>query len=213
MRLIFLGAPGAGKGTQAQKLCEKKEIPHISTGDILREAVANKTQVGLAAKSYMDQGKLVPDEVVVNIVSERLQKPDCKKGFLLDGFPRSLKQAEELDNKLDELGLNIDKVIYFSVDEDEVVRRITGRRICSKCGENYHIESLKPKKDGICDKCSSELYQRNDDTAETVKKRLDVFKKESMPLVNYYKNKSLLTEIVANKSIDEIFNEVIEVFL
>jgi len=211
MNLIFLGAPGAGKGTQAAKLSKDKKIPHVSTGDILREAVSNKTEIGLKAKEYMDKGALVPDEVVINIVSNRLKENDCKKGFLLDGFPRTLEQAKELDKKLKDLNIKIDCAVYFFVPENELVKRITGRRICKNCGVNYHIEYKKSKKENICDECKGELYQRADDNEETVKKRLSVFNTQSYPLINYYKEKNILKEIDANRDIEEIYKALLAV--
>ena len=208
MRLIFLGAPGAGKGTQADKICKELGIAHISTGDILREAVSKQTEVGLKAKAYMEKGELVPDEIVIDIVSVRLQESDCEKGFLLDGFPRTFEQSKELDQKLDELNLNIDCVVNFTVDEDLVVKRITGRRLCSSCGENYHLIFKASTKQDVCDKCGAALYQRKDDNEETVRTRLNVFKEQSMPLVAYYKEKEILKEISANEGIDEVYATV-----
>jgi adenylate kinase len=183
MNIIMLGAPGAGKGTQAAVLCEHLNIPTISTGNIIREALRTGTEMGLKAKSYMDAGQLVPDEVVIGIVKDRLQEDDCKNGFILDGFPRTIPQAEALD----EMGANIDVVVDIEVKDEVIVNRLSGRRVCEKCGRPYHIESLKPKVDGVCDDCNGALVQRKDDSIETVKNRLDIYHKETEPLVNYYK--------------------------
>jgi adenylate kinase len=210
MRLIFLGAPGAGKGTHAVRLCKQLDIVHIATGDILRQAVENKTEIGLKAKSYMDKGELVPDEVVIDIVLMRLQKEDCSKGFLLDGFPRTLKQAEELDLKLKDLILKIDSVVYFPVTEEVVIERITGRRMCPKCGANFHIKNIPPEVEGICDKCGAELYRRKDDKdIETIKNRVKVFNQQSAPLIEYYKEHDILKEIPDLNNIDKIYNAMI----
>mgnify|MGYP001559108392 CR=1 FL=1 len=210
MKLIFLGPPGAGKGTHAVKVSKSLGIPHISTGDILREALAKETPVGLKAKAYMEKGELVPDSIIIQIVLDRIKQNDCKAGYLLDGFPRTIAQAEGLDKKLTKLN-GIDSVIYFSVDEEVLINRITGRRLCSNCGANYHIRNLKPVKAGICDKCKSALYQRTDDNEETIRKRFSVFKEQSLPLVEYYKKKNLLKEIEASyKSIDEVNKKVLE---
>ena len=183
MNIIMLGAPGAGKGTQAAVLCERMDIPTISTGNIIREALRTGTEMGLKAKSFMDAGQLVPDEVVIGIVKDRLQEDDCKNGFILDGFPRTIPQAEALD----EMGANIDVVVDIEVKDEVIVNRLSGRRVCEKCGRPYHIESLKPKVDGVCDDCNGALVQRKDDSIETVKNRLDIYHKETEPLVNYYK--------------------------
>ena len=183
MNIIMLGAPGAGKGTQAAVLCERMNIPTISTGNIIREALRTGTEMGLKAKSFMDAGQLVPDEVVIGIVKDRLQEDDCKNGFILDGFPRTIPQAEALD----EMGANIDVVVDIEVKDEVIVNRLSGRRVCEKCGRPYHIESLKPKVDGVCDDCNGALVQRKDDSIETVKNRLDIYHKETEPLVNYYK--------------------------
>jgi len=182
MNIILLGAPGAGKGTQAAVICEKLNIPTISTGNIIREALKNGTEMGLKAKSYMDAGKLVPDEVVIGIVKERLAQDDCANGFILDGFPRTIPQAEALDA----MGVVIDKVIDIEVADEVIVNRLSGRRVCEKCGRPYHLESLKPKAEGICDDCGGTLVQRKDDSIETVKARLDIYHNETEPLKDYY---------------------------
>lgn len=210
MNLILLGGPGAGKGTQAKKLIDKYQIPQISTGDILRAAVKEGTELGRKAKEYMDAGKLVPDEVVIGIIKDRLAQPDCKKGFILDGFPRTVPQAEALDKVLGELGSKIDHVISIEVDEEELVTRLTGRRTCKNpsCGMMYHIKFNPPKKEGICDKCGSELYQRDDDNEATVRSRLATYNQATKPLIDYYQAKGLLRPIAGVGSIDEIFQKI-----
>ena len=188
MNLILLGAPGAGKGTQAEKICEKLSIPAISTGNILREAMANKTEMGLKAKSFIDAGKLVPDEVVIGIINDRLKEDDCKNGFILDGFPRTIPQAEALDT----MGVRIDKVIDIEVSDDDIAARLSGRRVCLKCGATYHTEYKKPKADGICDVCGDALVQRNDDMPETVLDRLSTYHEQTEPLKDFYSKKGIL---------------------
>ncbi len=200
MNVILLGAPGAGKGTQAVRIAAAMNIPHISTGDIFRKNIKEKTPLGLKAKSYIDRGQLVPDEVVVEIVQQRIDEDDCKNGFLLDGFPRTIAQAEALDRLT-----NIDNVINLEVDLDKLVDRITGRRVCEKCGESYHVST---KKDDICEKCGGKLIQRADDTEETVKSRLNVYKNETAPLINFYKNQGVLKNVDGMKSIEEVFEEI-----
>lgn len=187
----MLGAPGAGKGTQAAVLCEHLNIPTISTGNIIREALRTGTEMGLKAKSFMDAGQLVPDEVVIGIVKDRLQEDDCKNGYILDGFPRTIPQAEALD----EMGANIDCVIDIEVADEVIVNRLSGRRVCEKCGRPYHTESLKPKVEGVCDDCNGALVQRKDDQIETIKNRLDIYHKETEPLVNYYEAQGKLKVI------------------
>lgn len=213
MNLILLGGPGAGKGTQAKKLIEKYRIPQISTGDILRAAVKEGTPLGKKAKEYMDAGKLVPDEVVIGIVEERLKQPDCKKGFILDGFPRTVAQAEALDQALMKMGTALDHVISIEVDEEELVTRLTGRRTCKNpnCGMMYHIKFNPPKKEGVCDKCGSELYQRDDDNETTVRSRLATYNQATKPLIDYYRNKGLLRPIQGVGSIDDIFNKIVTI--
>ena len=200
MNVILLGAPGAGKGTQAVRIAAAMNIPHISTGDIFRKNIKEKTPLGLKAKSYIDRGQLVPDEVVVEIVQQRIDEDDCKNGFLLDGFPRTIAQAEALDRLT-----NIDNVINLEVDLDKLVDRITGRRVCEKCGESYHVST---KKDDICEKCGGKLIQRADDTEETVKSRLNVYKNETAPLINFYKKQGVLKNVDGMKSIEEVFEEI-----
>ena len=210
MNLIFLGPPGSGKGTQAKMLVDKYGIPQISTGDILREAVKEGTPLGKEAKKYMDEGKLVPDEVVVGIVRERLKEPDCTKGFILDGFPRTIPQAEALDKTLQEMGKGIDHVLSLEVDREELVRRLSGRRTCKKCGAMYHIIFDPPKKDGVCDRCGGELYQRDDDKEETIRERLRVYEEQTAPLIEYYRKKGLLRPINGVGKIEEIFARIRE---
>lgn len=182
MNLILLGAPGAGKGTQAEKICEKYGIPAVSTGNIIREALKNGTDMGLKAKSYIDAGKLVPDDVVIGIIKDRLSEDDCKNGFILDGFPRTIPQAEALDN----MGIVIDKVVDIEVPDDKIAARLSGRRVCLKCGATYHLEFKKPAKEGVCDVCGDELVQRKDDKPETVIDRLNVYHEQTEPLKDYY---------------------------
>ena len=197
MNIIMLGAPGAGKGTQAAVLCEHFGIPTISTGNMIREALKNGTEMGLKAKSYMDDGKLVPDEVVVGIVKERLSEDDCKKGFILDGFPRTIPQAEALDN----MGVDIQYVINIDVPDESIIKRMSGRRVCENCGRPYHIESLKPQKDGVCDDCGGTLVQRKDDHPDTVLARLDVYHKETEPLADYYRKQGKLVNVEGQNTV------------
>lgn len=201
MNIILLGAPGAGKGTQATKLVEKYGIPHISTGDIFRANIKNATPIGVVAKSYIDKGQLVPDEVTVEIVKQRLSEPDCKKGYLLDGFPRNVFQAEEL-NKFS----NPEKVVNIEVDLNKLVKRITGRRVCAKCGESYHVDFLNGKT--VCERCGGDLIQRADDNETTVKSRLDVYEKQTAPLIDFYGKEGKLVTVNGDKAIDEVFNEI-----
>lgn len=208
MNLIFLGPPGAGKGTQAKQISEKYKIPQISTGDILRAAVREQSPMGIKAKEYMDAGALVPDEVVVGIVEERLKQPDCVSGFILDGFPRTIAQADSLEKTLLQLKKDIKYVISIEVDCDELVKRITGRRTCQKCGRGYHILFDPPKKHDICDVCGGDLFQREDDKEATIRNRLDVYEKQTEPLISYYKNKSLLRSVVGTGAIDEIQDKI-----
>jgi len=208
VRLILLGAPGAGKGTQAKKLIEKYGIPQISTGDILRKAVADGTPLGKEAKSYMDKGELVPDSVVIGLVKERLAQDDCKKGYILDGFPRNTAQAEALDKVLNDMGMPLDSALSVDVPKDDLMKRLTGRRTCRKCQQMYNIYFSTSNKEGICDKCGGELYQRDDDREDTIKKRLDVYEAQTAPLIDYYSKKGILKTVQGIGSIDEIFNKV-----
>jgi len=209
LRLIIFGAPGAGKGTQAQLLSSRLGIPQVATGDILREAVKKGTELGRLAKQYMDRGELVPDEVVIGIVEERLKQPDCSKGFILDGFPRTIKQAEALDRILAKLGVKLDAVINLEVDEEEVVKRITNRRTCRNCGAVYHLIFNPPKNDEVCDKCGGPLYQRDDDKEETVRNRLRVYREQTQPLLKFYEERGLLKNVNGNLSIEEVFKEIL----
>ncbi len=211
MRLVFLGAPGAGKGTQAKKLVDKYKIPQISTGDILRAAVAAGTPLGKEAKSYMDKGELVPDSVVIGLVKERIAQDDCKNGYILDGFPRNTAQAEVLDKVLAEMKAPLDAAVDVDVDKDILMKRLTGRRTCKGCQQMYNIYFSPPKKEGMCDKCSGELFQRDDDKEGTIKKRLDVYDAQTAPLINYYKKQGILKSVKGMGSIDEIFNNVCRV--
>jgi adenylate kinase len=210
MNLILLGGPGAGKGTQAKKLIEKFQIPQISTGDILRAAVKEGTEMGKKAKECMDAGKLVPDEVVIGIIKDRLAQPDCKKGFILDGFPRTVPQAEALDKVLTGLGTKIDHVVSIDVDEEALVGRLTGRRTCKSgaCGQMFHLEYSPPKKAGVCDKCGGELYQRDDDNETTVRSRLSTYNQATKPLIDYYTKKGLVRPIAGIGGIDDIFKKI-----
>lgn len=208
MNIVLMGLPGAGKGTQAEKIVEKFHIPHISTGDMFRSALKEGTNMGLKAKEFMDKGLLVPDEVVIGIVEERLSQDDCSKGFLLDGFPRTVPQAEALDNLLEKLGRNLDHVINIAVNKEYLVERLTGRRICKNCGSTYHMVFNPPNVEGKCDKCDGDLYQRDDDKEETVITRLEVNIKQTEPLLNYYLGKNLLRTIEGNREIDEVFDSI-----
>ena len=197
MNLILLVAPGAGKGTQAEKICEKLSIPAISTGNMLREAMANGTEMGLKAKSFIDAGKLVPDEVVIGIINERLKADDCKNGFILDGFPRTIPQAEALDN----MGVRIDRVIDIEVPDDKIASRLSGRRVCLKCGATYHTAYKKPKQEGICDVCGEKLVQRKDDMPETVLDRLKTYHEQTEPLKGFYEKKGILRVVEGQEEV------------
>lgn len=210
MRLIIMGPPGAGKGSQAAILKEKFDIPHISTGDIFRRNVENGTELGKKAKEYMDSGQLVPDELTADIVRDRLQQEDCKKGFLLDGYPRTLPQAEMLEKILNEMDIKIDKVISLNVSDETIMKRMTGRRICPDCDAIYNIFNLPPKEEGKCDVCNAELMQRVDDKAETVKERLDVYHKQTEPLLGFYKNKGILVEVEGKDKLEDTTKEVLD---
>ncbi|MDY6825865.1 MAG: adenylate kinase [Bacillota bacterium] len=211
MLIILLGPPGAGKGTQAEQLVKEFGLAYISTGDILRKAVKEKTVLGRKAQDYMDSGQLVPDDLVIDIVKERLQEPDCQKGALLDGFPRTVAQAVALDKMLPLIGTKIDTVVLLEVDESELIDRLTGRRVCSNCGANYHMKFNPPKVRNVCDQCGGDLFQRDDDTLETVKERLEVYKKQTEPLIDFYRDKDLLSAIDGNKDIEEVFKQIVAV--
>ncbi|ASV67630.1 adenylate kinase [Cytobacillus sp. FSL W7-1323] len=208
MNLVLMGLPGAGKGTQAERIVEKYGIPHISTGDMFRAAIKEETALGLEAKSFMDKGELVPDEVTIGIVRERLGKPDCEKGFLLDGFPRTVAQADALENILSDLSRKIDYVINIDVDQEILMERLTGRRICKSCGATYHLVFNPPTKEGECDRCGGELYQREDDNEATVKNRLDVNIKQTKPLLDFYENKGYLRNINGQQEIGKVFTDL-----
>jgi len=210
MRLIFLGAPGVGKGTQADLIAAKFGRPKISTGDILREAVRNKTPMGVQAKACMDQGQLVPDSVVVGIVKDKLAEPTCANGFLLDGFPRTVPQAEELAAMLKARGLQLDRVINVSVPRKDIVRRLTGRRSCPKCQAVFHVEFAPPKQAGVCDRCGGELMQRSDDKRETVENRLGVYEQQTAPLIAYYRQRGLLSDIDGAGKVEQVQQRVVE---
>lgn len=207
-RVVLLGAPGAGKGTQAKMLIEKYNIPQISTGDILRKAVADGTPLGKEAKVIMDQGGLVSDKIVLGLVEERIKQPDCNAGFILDGFPRNTAQAEALDKMLVAMGAPLTIALNIDVDMNDLLKRLTGRRTCKSCQQMYNIHFSAPKKDGVCDKCSGALFQRDDDKEETIKKRLDVYQKQTAPLIDYYSKKNIMKTVMGVGSIDDIFKKV-----
>ena len=210
MNLVLLGPPGAGKGTQATMLIEKFGIPQISTGDILRGAVREGTPMGIKAKEFMDAGGLVPDEVVVGIVRERLLKPDCSRGFILDGFPRTVAQADALDKTLENLGRGLDSVLSFEVNSEALVERLTGRRICRQCGRSFHVKFEPPTQEGICDACSGELYQREDDREETIRKRLEVYREQTEPLIAFYREKGLLSTLDGMLNIGVVQQQILD---
>lgn len=208
MNLILLGPPGAGKGTQAAKIIGKYNIPHISTGDIFRENIKNGTELGKKAQEYMNKGELVPDELVVEIATDRLNADDCKDGFLLDGFPRTVFQAEKLDEFLTAKGTKVDHVLNIEVEREELMKRLTGRRVCKKCGASFHVVSIPPKKEGICDVCGAELIQRADDNEETASNRIEVYNKETKPLIDYYKKAGNLTDIDGSTGLENVFDTI-----
>ncbi|ACL18510.1 adenylate kinase [Desulfitobacterium hafniense] len=210
MRAILMGPPGAGKGTQAADLITRYQIPHISTGDMFRAAIKAGTALGMKAKEYMDAGSLVPDEVTIGIVAERLAEPDCSKGFLLDGFPRTVAQADALDKILTQLKMNLDGVINIEVPEAKLLERLTGRRICRQCGGTYHMVFNPPAAEAVCDKCGGELYQRSDDTLETAKNRLQVYNDQTQPLIDYYREKGLLKEINGDQDIAQVLQDIVD---
>ncbi|RDY22729.1 adenylate kinase [Romboutsia maritimum] len=209
MRIILLGPPGAGKGTQAAGIVEKYNIPHISTGDIFRKNIKEGTDLGKKAKEYMDQGLLVPDELTVGLVTDRITQKDCEKGFMLDGFPRNVSQAEQLDTFLKEANIELTNVINIEVDKSILVSRAVGRRICKSCGATYHIEFNAPQNEGICNVCQGELYQRADDNEETVSKRIQVYLDETKPLADYYTKKGIISNINGEQSIDNVFKDIV----
>ena len=209
MRLILLGPPGVGKGTQASNIVAKYDIPHISTGDMFRSNIKSNTELGALAKGYMDKGLLVPDELVISMVKDRLLQEDCKNGFLLDGFPRTIEQGVALDKELHEMAINLDKVVNLQADKDVLVERITGRRVCKSCGATYHVTNIPPKVEGICDKDGGELYQREDDKIDTVATRIEVYFKQTEPLIDYYRQKGLILDIDGTRDVNEIFETIV----
>ena len=208
MKIIMLGAPGAGKGTQAKLIAEKYQIPHISTGDIFRANIKEGTDLGKEAKEYMDKGQLVPDELTVRILLDRVSKDDCKNGYVLDGFPRTIPQAEVLDNEVAKLGDKIDFAIDVDVPDENIIRRMSGRRSCPKCGATYHIEHIPPKKEGLCDTCQSKLIIRDDDKPETVKSRLDVYHKQTQPLIDHYSKLNILRTVDGTQDMQDVFSAI-----
>ncbi|NHM25519.1 adenylate kinase [Desulfofundulus sp. TPOSR] len=209
MKLLIMGPPGAGKGTQAEMLVKELNITHISTGDMFRAAIKEGTEMGKKAKEYMDKGELVPDDVVVGMVRDRLQKPDCAKGFLLDGFPRTLAQAQALDDTLQTMGIQLDAVINIAVPRDKLMARLTGRRVCRGCGASYHILFNPPRVEGKCNSCGGELYQRSDDNEEAVSNRLDVYEAQTQPLIDYYAGKGLLKNINGDQEIKKVLEDIL----
>ena len=207
MKLILLGAPGAGKGTQAEILCKKLGIPSISTGNILRAAIKDGTPTGIQAKSYIDAGKLVPDEVIIGIVNERLSQDDCAKGYILDGVPRTIAQAEALEKA----GIQFDAIVSIEISEDEILRRMSGRRVCEACGSSYNVEAVPPRVEGVCDNCGGKLIQRKDDTPETVRERLKVYHTETEPLVGFYAQRGLLRSVAVNGTKEETAQAILAV--
>ena len=211
MKIVMLGAPGAGKGTQAERIADKYQIPHISTGDIFRANIKAGTELGKKAKSYMDKGELVPDELVVDLVKDRLNQDDCREGFMLDGFPRTVFQAEELDKIMAEKKLSITKVINIDVEPAKLIERIAGRRVCKACGATYNINTKPTAKEGICDVCGGEVYQRADDNRETVENRISVYGSQTAPLVEYYEKAGLLATINGDQALDSVFSDIVKI--
>ena len=211
MKIIMFGAPGAGKGTQAKMIADKYGIPHISTGDIFRANIKNGTELGKKAKGYMDQGLLVPDELVVDLVADRIVQDDCKNGFVLDGFPRTIPQAEALDEALKKLGTSIDYALNIEVPDDNIVTRMSGRRACVSCGATYHLVHIPPKKEGICDRCGAALILRDDDKPETVKKRLAVYHEQTQPLIDYYSKQGCLKEVDGTVDMSDVFDAIVKI--
>lgn len=211
MKIIMLGAPGAGKGTQAKLIAEKYGVPHISTGDIFRANIKNGTELGREAKEYMDKGLLVPDELTVRLLLDRVAQEDCKNGYVLDGFPRTIPQAEVLDKELTKLGDSVDFAVDVDVPDENIVRRMSGRRACLNCGATYHIVNIPPKKEGICDVCGSELVLRDDDQPETVKNRLKVYHEQTQPLIEYYTGKGVLRTVDGTLPMEEVFDAIVKI--
>lgn len=211
MKIVMLGAPGAGKGTQAKMIAEKYGIPHVSTGDIFRANIKNGTALGMEAKTYMDQGRLVPDELTVKILLDRVAQPDCANGYVLDGFPRTIPQAEVLDEALQGQGEKLDWAVNVDVPDENIVRRMSGRRACLKCGATYHIEHIPPKKEGVCDACESELVLRDDDRPETVQNRLKVYHEQTQPLIDFYTGKGILRSVDGTRDMRDVFAAITEI--
>ena len=211
MKIIMLGAPGAGKGTQAAKIAAKYQIPHISTGDIFRANLKAGTELGKKAKEYMDQGLLVPDELTCDLVTDRVSKDDCANGYILDGFPRTIPQAKALEAALEKMGTDIDYAINVDVPDANIVKRMSGRRACLNCGATYHVVTIPPKKEGICDVCGSELVLRDDDQPETVKKRLDVYHEQTQPLIDYYKKQNILKSVNGMEPMETVFANIVAI--
>ncbi len=208
MKIVMLGAPGAGKGTQAKMIAEAYKIPHVSTGDIFRANIKNGTELGKEAKTYMDKGALVPDELTVRILLDRVSQDDCKNGYVLDGFPRTIPQAEVLEKELAKRSEKIDHAINVEVPDENIIKRMSGRRACLTCGATYHIVHIPPKKEGICDKCGSELVLRDDDKEETVKNRLDVYHKQTQPLIDFYNERKVLTDVDGTQDMKDVFADI-----
>lgn len=211
MKIIMLGAPGAGKGTQAKQIADKYTIPHISTGDIFRANIKEGTELGKKAKTYMDQGLLVPDELVCELVVDRIQQDDCENGFVLDGFPRTIPQAEALTAALEKIGSSMDYAIDVDVPDENIITRMSGRRACLNCGATYHIINIPTKVEGICDRCGNEVVLRDDDKAETVQKRLEVYHEQTQPLIDYYKNQGILRTVDGTQPMDQVFDAIVEI--
>ncbi len=211
MKIIMLGAPGAGKGTQAKMIADKYKIPHVSTGDIFRMNIKNGTELGMEAKKYMDQGLLVPDELTVRILLDRVAKEDCKDGYVLDGFPRTIPQAKVLEDALNKLGDKIDYAIDVEVPDENIIRRMGGRRACLSCGATYHIEHVPPKKEGICDQCGQPLVLRDDDKPETVQNRLRVYQEQTQPLIDFYTERNVLKTVDGTQDMQDVFNAIVEI--
>lgn len=211
MKLIMLGAPGAGKGTQAKKISAKYEIPHISTGDIFRANIKGGTELGMKAKAFMDQGQLVPDEITIGMLLDRIKEDDCKNGYVLDGFPRTIPQAESLTKALTELGDKIDWAVNVDVPDENIISRMSGRRACLGCGQTYHVVYNAPKQEGVCDACGEALVLRDDDKPETVKKRLEVYHEQTQPLIDYYKAAGVLAEVDGTKDLENVFQDIVKI--
>lgn len=211
LRIVLLGPPGAGKGTQATRIAQKYSIPHISTGDIFRKNVKEETALGKKAKEYMDKGMLVPDDLTIELVEDRLKSEDCKNGFLLDGFPRTVYQAEQFDKYLKSQGFVLNHVLDIEVEKEELLARLTGRRVCKSCGTTYHVKNMPPKKEGICDVCGGELYQRVDDSAETVENRIEIYLTQTKPLVEYFEKAGVLSHIDGAAGLESVFSSIVDV--